>query len=103
MVSKEEYDYIVEHVSALRAKRDRKNNELGAEPEVHKPPPMPWGKVFTSPPVLAQITVKITITWVYSLVILKAPSYMEKVLQMPLEENGYFSSATFVSFALRYG
>lgn len=95
-VSTEEYNYIVEHISALKVKRDTSEEELKKAP-----PPFPWLEVFTSRPVIAQVCVKVVATWGYSLVILKAPAYMEKVLQMPLEENGYFSSAAFVSFGAR--
>lgn len=97
-------------MSALREKRDQekarvqKNLENGEEDSKKgqlPAPVFPWIKVLTSPPIIGQVCVKITLTWAYSLVILKAPSYMEKVLEMPLELNGYFTSAAFVSFGAR--
>lgn len=97
-VSPEEYDYIVEHIPALKARRDATTVVEDKKAKL----PFPWLAVATSMPVIAAVCVKITITWSYNLVILKAPAYMEHVLMMPLEENGYFSSIIFVSFALSH-
>jgi len=46
---------------------------------------------------IALVIVRITNTWVYQLIILKMPAYMESVLRMSLEANGYFSAAMSVS------
>ena len=76
LVSTREYDYIVENVSALRAKRDQPK-ELNAVKA--KPPTFPWIKVLTSLPIIAQVSAKITLTWAYSLVILKGKRFNEEI------------------------
>lgn len=89
LVSPQELHYINENIASLK---NRKNTGQKAS--------FPWLKVMTSVPAWALAFDKIALTWCYSLVILKAPAYMENVLRMPLEKNGYFSSAIFAAFAL---
>ncbi|KAH9387716.1 hypothetical protein TYRP_008910 [Tyrophagus putrescentiae] len=48
----------------------------------------PWWTVLRSRPLLAVITVKLTMGLVYNLVMLKLPSYLSQVLRMDIEEVG---------------
>ncbi|KAI2807432.1 hypothetical protein BLOT_005368 [Blomia tropicalis] len=72
----------------LKAKKDQNV----VEEQVKKKKPFPWIKVLTSRALLSEIAVKICTNWVYSLVLLKGPAYMDAVLSMPLETIGYYSA-----------
>ena len=100
-VPQREYKYIVDHVPALRAERDRQLG-LTKSDKCEQKRSVPWLGILTSGAVIAEICVKIASMWSYSLVILKAPAYMEKVLSMPLDQNGYFTSAIFLSYGLSH-
>ena len=61
----------------------------------------PWWTVLRSQPLLAVITVKLTMGLVYNLVMLKLPSYLSQVLRMDIEEVGFYSALIFGVKGLR--
>ena len=61
----------------------------------------PWWTVLRSRPLLAVITVKLTMGLVYNLVMLKLPSYLSQVLRMDIEEVGFYSALIFGVKGLR--
>ena len=95
-LSKEEYDFIQDNIESLKTEKTKTVD--GKEKEEEK---FPWVDVLTCKAVWGQIGVKFTMTWLYSLGMLKAPAYMSTVLRMSLVKNGAFSSIIFVFFAVR--
>lgn len=100
-LSKDELLYIQDNIEALKKEKENAAREVKSkEEEVEES--FPWRDVLTCKAVWGEIGVKFTMTWLYSLTILKAPAYMSTVLRMPLIDNGVYSSIIFVFFAARY-
>ena len=84
LVSRTEYEYIVENIAGSRRSKKQPSYR-----------PFPWVQVLTSRPLWAAIFLKLTMGFIYSLVMLKIPAYLSQVMQMSIDEVGYSSALIF--------
>ena len=95
-VTKEEHHYIVNNIAALKGKPVWKQSE---QPKLRS---IPWIKILTSVPVWAMIVVQYTTMLLSNVVIYKVSSYMSDVLQMNIDEIGYYNSVMYLVVGFRY-
>lgn len=58
---------------------------------------VPWGEIFTSPPVLAVMVSKFCLGWAYFTLLSKLPAYLHDVLHVPPTENGLLNASLYMT------
>lgn len=100
-VTEAEFLYISDHLPKGSLKGRRKGSCSSTLIYSTSGSSFPWWTVLTSRPLLAVITVKLTMGFVYNLVMLKLPSYLSQVLGMSIAEVGTYSALIFGVKGLR--
>ncbi|XP_037957583.1 putative inorganic phosphate cotransporter [Teleopsis dalmanni] len=80
-IKKEEKDYLLA--------------EMGSIARRHDLPPTPWGSIFSTCSIYALICSQIGHDWGFYIIATDLPKYLNDVIQMPIEKNGFYSSLPF--------